>query len=176
MFKKVFQDYIFHHLPCDWDGTAWPVVAHILFLTFLEGSDICSLSVLMNLSQLPWLLKNNGKYLSSDIDQLPQHSWMHPTCLHPVYSQVPWMTLLQKGSLFCSSLSHWSQGLGIDEGQEVEDQVEGSIQSLSPLTILSFVTRCTAPFSSRHISSRLPLVVYISAEDLVAHHVPHMKI
>ena len=65
------------HLSWDEGKTDRPVVPWVLLLALFEDwSDIGFSPVLGLLSCLPGPFKDDGEWLSNDICQLPQHSWV----------------------------------------------------------------------------------------------------
>lgn len=119
--------------------------------------------------------RKEGRFSVTLISSLSTHGWIQLVFTECIHRFPKWFSS-RKAVVFVLAFPTGLKPLGLLKDKTRKDQVEGSIQSLSPLTTLSFVSRCTIPFSSRHISSSLPFVVDTSAEDLVAQHVPRTKI
>jgi len=77
------QNELLHHLSRDGGETDRPIVPWVLLLALFEDrSDIGFSSVLGHLSCSPGPFKDDGEWLSNDICQLPQHSWVHSIRAH----------------------------------------------------------------------------------------------
>ena len=78
-----FQNELLHHLSQNWGKADWPVVPWVLLLALSEvWSDIGLSPVLRHLSCPPGHFKDDGEWLSKDICQVPQHSWVHSIGAH----------------------------------------------------------------------------------------------
>jgi len=77
------QDKLLHHLSWDGGKADWPVVPWVILLALFEDwSDIGLSLVLGHLSCPPGPIEEDGEWLSNDIRQLPQHSWVHSIGVH----------------------------------------------------------------------------------------------
>jgi len=77
------QDELLHHLSRDGGEADRPLVTWVLLLALFEDWNVIGLSaVLGHLSYPPGPHKDDGEWLSNDIRQLPQHSWMHSIGAH----------------------------------------------------------------------------------------------
>ena len=77
------QDNLLHQLSRDGGEAEWPVVSWVLLLALFEDWSDTGLSpVLGHLSCPAGPLKDDGEWLSNDIRQLPQHSWVHSMRAH----------------------------------------------------------------------------------------------
>jgi len=77
------QNELPHHLSWDGGEADRPVISWVLLLALFEGwSDIGFSLVLGHLFCPPEPFKDDGEWLSNDICQLPQHSWVHSIGAH----------------------------------------------------------------------------------------------
>ena len=77
------QDELLHHISRDRSEADRPVVPWVLLLALFEDwSDIGFSLVLGHLSCPRRSFKEDGEWLSNDIRQLPQHSWVHSFGAH----------------------------------------------------------------------------------------------
>jgi len=79
LLRDDLQNELFHRLSLDGGEVDWPVVPWVLLpALFIDWNDTGFPLVLGHLSCPPGPFKDDGEWLSNDIHQLPQHSWVHP--------------------------------------------------------------------------------------------------
>jgi len=77
------QDKLLHHLSWDGGEADRPVVPWVLILGLFEDWSDTGLSpVLGDLFCPSRSFKDDGEWISNDIRQLPQHSWVHSIGAH----------------------------------------------------------------------------------------------
>ena len=77
------QNELLYHLSRDGGEAEWPVVPWVLLLALFEDWSDTGFSVVPgHLSCPPGPFKDDGEWLSNNIRQLPQHSWVHSIGAH----------------------------------------------------------------------------------------------
>ena len=83
LLRDGIQNELFHHLSRDGGEAGGPVVSWVLLLViFKDWRNTDFPPVLRYFSCPPGPFKDDGEWLSNDICQLPQHSWVHLIRVH----------------------------------------------------------------------------------------------